>query len=115
MTATELADVAWNLDDLVGEDGPAGVERLLTEGGERAAAFNAAYAGKVAELDGPGLARAIAELAAISDAIGRAANYASLRFSTDTADPVNGALVAKVQERGTAIETQLLFFDLAAG
>ncbi|MCW3010588.1 MAG: family oligoendopeptidase [Solirubrobacterales bacterium] len=112
MTTTELEDVAWNLDDLVGADGPAGVDRLLDEGAERAAAFNAAYAGRVADLDGPGLAGAIAELAAISDAIGRAGNYASLRFSTDTADPVNGALVAKVQERGTAIETQLLFFDL---
>ena len=112
MTATELADVAWNLDDLVGEDGPAGVDRLLDEGAERSAAFHAAYAGKVAELDGAGLAQAIADLAAIFDAIGRAANYAALRFSTDTADPVNGALIAKVQERGTEMETQLLFFDL---
>ncbi|CAA9514339.1 MAG: Oligoendopeptidase F [uncultured Solirubrobacteraceae bacterium] len=112
MTATELADVAWNLDDLVGADGPVGVDALLDESAERAAAFNAAYAGRVADLDGPGLAQAIADLAAIADAIGRAGNYASLRFSTDTADPVNGALIAKVQERGTAIETQLLFFDL---
>jgi len=112
MTATELADVAWNLDDLVGADGPAGVDRLLDQAAEGATAFHEAYAGKVAGLDGPGLAQAIAELAAISDAIGRAANYASLRFSTDTADPVNGALIAKVQERGTAIETALLFFDL---
>ena len=112
MTATELSDVAWNLDDLVGTDGPAGVERLLDEGAERAAAFHAAYSGKVAGLDGPGLARAMTDLAAISDAIGRAANYASLRFSVDTADPVNGALMAKVQERGTAVETELLFFDL---
>ena len=112
MTSTELSDVAWNLDDLVGTDGPAGVERLLDEGAERAAAFHAAYSGRVAALDGPGLARAMADLAAISDAIGRAANYASLRFSVDTADPVNGALMAKVQERGTAVETELLFFDL---
>lgn len=112
MTPTELADVAWNLDDLVGADGPAGVDRLLDEAAELAAAFNANHAGKVAALDGPGLAGAIAELAAIADVIGRAANYASLRFSTDTADPKIGALMAKVQERGTAIETQLLFFDL---
>ncbi len=112
MTPTELVDVAWNLDDLVGTDGPAGVDRLLDEAAGLAAAFNASYAGNVAGLDGPGLAAAIAEIAAISDAIGRAANYASLRFSTDTADPAIGALMAKVQERGTAIETQLLFFDL---
>ena len=112
MTATELADVAWNLDDLVGADGPAGVDRLLDEAAELAAAFHASYAGKVAELDGPGLAQAVAELAALADALGRAGNYASLRFSTDTADPENGALIAKVQERGTQVETQLLFFDL---
>jgi len=112
MTVTELADVAWNLDDLVGADGPAGVDRLLDEGAERAAAFHAAYAGKVAELDGAGLAQAMAELTAIVDAIGRAAGYAGLRFSTDTADPANGALMAKVSERGTEIETRLLFFDL---
>ena len=35
-----------------------------------------------------------------------------LRFAADTADPANGALMQQVQERRTAIETQLLFFDL---
>ena len=35
-----------------------------------------------------------------------------LRFAVDTADPANGALLQRVQERGTAIETQLLFFEL---
>jgi hypothetical protein len=99
MTATQLADVAWNLDDLVGEDGPAGVDRLLEEGAERAAAFHAAYAGKVAELDGPGLARAIAELATLADAIGRAPPTCVAALLTDTADPVNGALVARSRTR----------------
>ena len=33
-------------------------------------------------------------------------------LAVDTVDPVNGALVARVQERATAIETKLLFFDL---
>ena len=35
-----------------------------------------------------------------------------LRFATATADPERGALLQKVQERGTQIETALLFFDL---
>ena len=35
-----------------------------------------------------------------------------LRFAVDTADPANGALLARVQERGTAVETKLLFFEL---
>ncbi len=52
------------------------------------------------------------ELAAIDELVGRAGTYAALRFSTDTADPANGALLQRVQERETAIETTLLFFEL---
>ena len=61
----------------------------------------------VADLDASGLARAMRELEAIHEALGRAASYASLRFSTDTADPERGALLQRVQERGTEIETLL--------
>ena len=52
------------------------------------------------------------ELGEIQDLVGRAGNYASLRFSTDTADPARGALLQRVQERATPIETKLLFFEL---
>jgi oligoendopeptidase F len=52
------------------------------------------------------------ELEAIHDLVGRAGSYAALRFATDTADPARGALLQRVQERGTEIETKLLFFDL---
>jgi oligoendopeptidase F len=52
------------------------------------------------------------QLAELSELIGRAANFAHLRFAADTADPANGALVALVTERATAIRTELLFFEL---
>jgi oligoendopeptidase F len=52
------------------------------------------------------------ELVEINEAVGRAASYAMLSFATDTADPARGALLQRVQERGTEIETRLLFFDL---
>ena len=52
------------------------------------------------------------ELERIYDLVGRAGSYASLWFSTDTADPVRGALLQRVQERATEIETKLLFFEL---
>ena len=52
------------------------------------------------------------ELAAINELVGKAASYASLRFSTDTADPARGALLQRMQERATEIETKLLFFEL---
>ena len=52
------------------------------------------------------------ELAEIQELVGRAGYYAALRFSTDTADPANGALMQWVQEQETAIQTTLLFFEL---
>jgi oligoendopeptidase F len=52
------------------------------------------------------------ELAELEDLVGRAGSFASLRFSTDTADPERGALLQRVQERATEIETKLLFFEL---
>ena len=112
MSTTALEDVAWDLEPLVDGDGAAGADRQLAEAQQRADAFAAAHAGKVAALDGPGLAAAMDELAVIYELVGRAGSYASLRFSTDTADPANGALLQRVQEHGTAIETTLLFFDL---
>ena len=106
----ELAGIAWDLEPLL--DGAAGVDALLEEAQRRADAFAAAHAGKVAELDGPGLVAAMRELEALQELVGRAGSYAALAFSVATADPQRGALLQLVQERGTQIETALLFFEL---
>jgi oligoendopeptidase F len=108
----ELAEAAWDLEPLLAGEGEQGVERRLEEALTRAHAFAERYAGRLAELDSATLAEAMSELALINDLVGRAGTYAVLRFSTDTADPARGALLQKVQERGTAIETTLLFFEL---
>jgi oligoendopeptidase F len=111
-TDPELHATAWDLEPLVEGDGPDGVERRLSAALERAQAFAERYAGQLEQLDSAGLRAAMEELAAIHELAGRAGAYAALRFSTDTADPANGALLQLAQERGTAIETTLLFFDL---
>ncbi len=103
---------AWDLEPLVDGEGADGVEPRLSEALARAQAFAERYAGELGELDSPGLREAMQELAAIHELVGRAGGYAALRFSTDTAEPANGALLQLAQERGTAIETTLLFFDL---
>ena len=108
----ELLATGWDLGPLVGGEDGAGAERLLQEAGRRATSFAATYAGRVAELDRAGLRTAMLELAAIDDLMGRAGSYASLRFATDTADPARGALLQRVQEQATQIETKLLFFEL---
>ena len=112
MSVTDLEAVAWDLDPLVDGEGPEGADRQLAEADERAAAFAERYAGRVKDLDGAALAEAMDELQQIADLVGRAGNYAHLRFSVDTADPANGALLARVTEQATAVETKLLFFEL---
>ncbi|HXB14159.1 MAG TPA: M3 family oligoendopeptidase [Solirubrobacteraceae bacterium] len=111
-TDSELLAASWDLEPLVAGEGREGVERRMAEALERAQAFSAAHAGKLSELDSAGLAAAMRELAEISELVGRAGYYAALRFSTDTADPSNGALMQWVQEQETAIQTTLLFFEL---
>src|ERR1700677_4960140 len=111
-TDPELQETAWDLEPLVEGEGPDGVERRLNDALARAQAVAERYAGKLGEIDGGGLTEAMQELAGIYELIGRAGTYAALRFSADTADPTNGALLQKAQEQATAIETTLLFFDL---
>ena len=116
-TADHLADpellaTEWDLSPLVDGEGEDAVERQLEEATTRATTFAQRYAGSVAELDGEGLRVAMEELAVITELVGKAASYASLRFSTDTADPARGALLQRMQERATEIETKLLFFEL---
>ena len=111
----ELQAVAWDLNPLLdgGADDPdAAVTGMVAEAQKRADAFAAAHAGKVAELDGPGLVAAMHELEALQELLGRAGSYAMLNFSIDTADPARGALLQKLQEGATGIETTLLFFEL---
>jgi oligoendopeptidase F len=108
----ELLETEWDLDPLVDGHGAAGVEQMLEEATRRATAFSERYAGKVDQLDAAGLETAMRELAEIEELVGRAGSYASLRFSTDTADPERGALLQRVQEGATEIETKLLFFEL---
>src|SRR5450432_1755220 len=108
----ELLGTEWDLEPLIDGAGEAGVLRLLDEASGRAKQFAATHAGKLAELDSAGLEAAMRELADINVLVGRAGSYVSLRFATDTAEPSRGALLQKVQERATELETTLIFFEL---
>jgi oligoendopeptidase F len=109
------SDVAWDLEPLLdvpdGAPGAAGVDALLDAAERRTDALGD-YRGRLGELDPPGLAALMHELAAISDLIGRAGSYAGLRFAVDTSDPANGALMARTEERATAISNELIFVEL---
>ena len=108
----ELLATEWDLSPLVDGQESAGVERLLDEARGLSHDFAGLYVGRLADLDAAGLQTAMTALAQIYELVGRAGSYASLRFSTDTADPPRGALLQHVQERATEIETELVFFEL---
>jgi oligoendopeptidase F len=114
-TDPELESVSWDLSHLLdgGADDPgAAVDSMLASAQERSDALAAANAGKVAGMDGQALLAFMRELGEIQDLVGRAASFAMLSFSVDTADPPRGALLQRMQEKATAIETALLFFEL---
>jgi oligoendopeptidase F len=105
------ADVSWDIEALVDGKGGAGVDELLDEAATGADALGH-YRGRVGELDVGGLAGLMHELGRISELIGRAGSYAGLRFAVDTTDPERGALMARTEERATAIASELIFVDL---
>jgi oligoendopeptidase F len=116
VTDPQLDAIAWDLSHLLDgaspEAAPAAVDAMLDETQRRADAFAEAHAGRIAELDGPGLVAAMRELEALEDILGRAASYVMLSFSENTADPARGALLQHMQEKATGVETRLLFFEL---
>jgi oligoendopeptidase F len=109
---SELQRTEWDLEPLVDGEGEGGVMRRLEKALALAQALAERYRGKLGELDGEGLARAMHELAEVLELLACAGAYAALQFSTDTADPQRGALLARVQERETEIQTTLLFLEL---
>jgi oligoendopeptidase F len=107
-----LEAARWDLQPLVAGRGADGVLAAMDAAQETADAFAERYRGRVAELDAGELAEALHTLEELSDKVGRAGSYAALDFSTDTGDPARGALMQQAQERGAALQTTLLFFDL---
>src|SRR3954471_23151019 len=104
----DVNDVAWDLDTIL--DGRT-VDDLLDAADAQAAELAKAR-GTVAAMDATALTAFMRAMAEMEDTVGRAGSFASLRFATDTSDAERGALMQKVQERATTIQTQLLFFEL---
>ncbi len=112
-TGTDLtaADVAWNLEPLVEDEGIAGVEDHLREATRLAGAIEQAR-GTIATLDAGGLAEVMGLVGDLQEHLGRAGSYAGLRFTVDTGDPERGALMQRVDEESTAIATRVIFLEL---
>jgi oligoendopeptidase F len=111
-TVTGAEGVEWNLDDLYEGPDDSRLASDLDEAHVAAVAFRERYRGRLGELEAADLNDAVAELERIESASTRVETYARLRQAADSSDQARGALVQRVRERNTQIETELLFFDL---
>jgi oligoendopeptidase F len=111
-SAGPAAGVRWELSDLYPEPAEPAIERDLDAAEAAATRFAERYRGRVGALEAPALATALDELEALLEPPGRAGAYAGLRFAADTSAPAHGALLQRVQERGSAIRNAVLFFQL---
>ena len=107
-------DVSWDLSDLFASPNDPKIEATLQAAKKQAAAFAAAYQGKIdsPDLTAARLASAIKEYEALWQDAGKPGTYARLRFSVDTSDPARGALMAHVQEQTTKLSLPLVFYRL---
>jgi oligoendopeptidase F len=103
---------AWDLSDLYSAPDDPKVMADLALAERSATLFAKARAGKLAGLSGADLAAAIVEYERIQDMLGRVGSYAQLLFAEDSTDPSIGQFYQTVNERMTAIGSELIFFTL---
>ncbi|MDF2367249.1 M3 family oligoendopeptidase [Sneathiella sp.] len=113
MTETALANLPeWDLSDLYpSRTSPELIEDLDTAARD-ATAFAEQYKGKLTSLDGQELYLAIAKYEEIGEMEGRIMSYAYLVYAGNMSDPDIGKFFQTMQEKISAIGTDLLFFTL---
>ena len=106
--------VRWDLGGLYNSPDDSAITADLAEAQRRAEMLAQTCRGKIenGQLDGPSLARALAEYEAIAELQQRPAFYASLLFAADTQNPQAQQLTQHTREAATNIENLLVFFSL---
>ncbi|WP_340149418.1 M3 family oligoendopeptidase [uncultured Sneathiella sp.] len=113
MTDAALANLPeWDLSDLYPSRTSPELREDLETAAQDAKAFAAQYKGKLTELDGQGLYLAIAKFEEIGEIEGRIMSYAYLVYAGNMSDPDIGKFFQTMQEKISAIGTDLLFFTL---
>jgi oligoendopeptidase F len=104
----------WDLGDLYsGTDAPE-LARDFNWAAEEARRIRDTYQGKLVDLGGDGAALAVAVKAyeAIQDVVGRIGSYAGLLYYADTSDTARAKFFGDTQSKITALQTDLVFFEL---
>ena len=102
----------WDLSDLYPAMGAPEFEADLAAAQTEAEALAERYRGKLATLDGAGLAEAIRAYEHLDERLARGMSYADLLHSSNMMDNAIGRFYQSTQERVTDISTITLFFTL---
>ncbi len=104
--------VRWDLSDLYASPDDPRIAADMASVRVAAAAFQAAYKGRVASLSAAEVARALADFETLQEILGRLGSYAYLDWSTATEDPKRGKLLQQITEFGSEAGTYLVFWDV---
>ncbi len=102
----------WDLTDLYPADDSPELKADLESCRADCATFAEKYQGRLAALDGNGLAEVVAAYESIERRLGRIMSYAGLRFAQNTTDPARAKFIGDMQAQVTDLTTPLVFFTL---
>ena len=107
----------WDLSDLYQGTGDPKLEADLNQLDELSETFQKDYETRLSsgKLSSTELKQALDRYESLVSLATKIGSYASLDYSTNTTDPAKGALLQKVQERGSLVSTRLLFLGLELG
>jgi oligoendopeptidase F len=111
----DLGDLPeWNLADLYPSPDSEEVKRDLEEGAAEARRLKETYQGKLSDTakDGAALAKVVKTYEALADRLGRLGSYAGLLYAANQADPDRAKFYGDINEKLTAMWTDLLFLEL---
>jgi len=103
------AEVTWDLETLL--DGASAADDLLDEAAAIATELEA-HRGSVGAMDAAQLSQLMTQLARVGELVSRAGHYGGLKFAENTQDPEAAAQMQRLEEKSTAIGSQLMFVDL---
>lgn len=102
----------WRLDDLYAAPDDPALKADVDWARQACLDFAARYEGRLAGLDGAGLAEAIAAYERIESKLGRVMSYVGLRYQQNTIDPARAKQLGDAQTAITDLTTPLVFFTL---
>ncbi|MDA1353632.1 MAG: M3 family oligoendopeptidase [bacterium] len=114
-TKTGAENVRWNLNELCRSLSDPSIEKSLKKALKDAQDFERKYKGKIKSLTPAALRKALDEKSALITPIYKIGQYASLVYSTDTANETARALSDKIDAMGSEIGNHMVFFSLELG